>query len=241
MTLLEVKGISKNFAGIAAVSDLSFDVEEREIVGLIGPNGAGKTTAFNVITGFYTPENGNITFQGQELVGLKPNQICKMGLGRTFQIVKPFPDISTFRNVRVGVFNHVRDVKRATEETERILEEIGLMAKRDQLAGNLTIPDRKRLELARALGTKPKLLLLDEVMAGLTPKEVEDFVGLIKKISLSGVTILMIEHVMRGVMALSDRIVVIHHGVKIATGSPSEISKDERVIKVYLGEGYLIA
>lgn len=241
MTLLEVKGISKNFAGIAAVSDLSFDVEEREIVGLIGPNGAGKTTAFNVITGFYTPENGNITFQGQELVGLKPNQICKMGLGRTFQIVKPFPDISTFRNVRVGVFNHVRDVKQATEETEHILEEIGLMAKRDQLAGNLTIPDRKRLELARALGTKPKLLLLDEVMAGLTPKEVEDFVGLIKKISLSGVTILMIEHVMRGVMALSDRIVVIHHGVKIATGSPSEISRDERVIKVYLGEGYLIA
>lgn len=241
MALLEVREISKNFAGIAAVSDLSFDVEEREIVGLIGPNGAGKTTAFNVITGFYRPENGNITFQGRELVGLKSHQICKMGLGRTFQIVKPFPDISTFRNVRVGVFNHVRDVKLATEETERILEEIGLIAKRDQLAGNLTIPDRKRLELARALGTKPKLLLLDEVMAGLTPKEVEDFVGLIKKISLSGVTILMIEHVMRGVMALSDRIVVIHHGVKIATGSPDEISKDERVIKVYLGEGYLIA
>ena len=241
MAFLEVKGIDKNFAGIAAVSDLSFDVEEREIVGLIGPNGAGKTTVFNVITGFYMPENGNITFQGRELVGLKPNQICKMGLGRTFQIVKPFPDISTFRNVRVGVFNHVRDVKLATEETERILEEVGLTAKRDQLAGNLTIPDRKRLELARALGTKPKLLLLDEVMAGLTPREVEDFVGLIKKISLSGVTILMIEHVMRGVMALSDRIVVIHHGVKIATGSPDEISRDERVIKVYLGEGYLIA
>jgi branched-chain amino acid transport system ATP-binding protein len=241
MAFLEVKGISKNFAGIVAVSDLSFDVEEREIVGLIGPNGAGKTTVFNVITGFYMPENGNITFQGQELIGLKPNQICKMGLGRTFQIVKPFPDISTFRNVRVGVFNHVRDVKLATKETERILEEIGLITKRDQLAGNLTIPDRKRLELARALGTKPKLLLLDEVMAGLTPREVEDFVGLIKKISLSGVTILMIEHVMRGVMALSDRIVVIHHGVKIATGSPNEISKDERVIKVYLGEGYLIA
>lgn len=241
MALLEVKGISKNFAGIAAVSDLSFDVEEREIVGLIGPNGAGKTTAFNVITGFYTPENGTITFQGRELIKLKPHQICKLGLGRTFQIVKPFPDISTFRNVRVGVFNHVMDVKRASEETERILEEVGLTAKRDQLAGNLTIPDRKRLELARALGTKPKLLLLDEVMAGLTPKEVEDFVGLIKKISLSGVTILMIEHVMRGVMALSDRIVVIHHGVKIATGSPDEISRDERVIKVYLGEGYLIA
>jgi branched-chain amino acid transport system ATP-binding protein len=241
MAFLEVKRISKNFAGIVAVSDLSFDVEEREIVGLIGPNGAGKTTVFNVITGFYMPENGNITFQGQELIGLKPNQICKMGLGRTFQIVKPFPDISTFRNVRVGVFNHVRDVKLATKETERILEEIGLITKRDQLAGNLTIPDRKRLELARALGTKPKLLLLDEVMAGLTPREVEDFVGLIKKISLSGVTILMIEHVMRGVMALSDRIVVIHHGVKIATGSPNEISKDERVIKVYLGEGYLIA
>ncbi len=241
MAFLEVKEISKNFAGITAVSDLSFDVEEREIVGLIGPNGAGKTTVFNVITGFYMPENGNITFQGRELIGLKPNQICKMGLGRTFQIVKPFPDISTFRNVRVGVFNHIRDVKLATEETERILEEIGLIAKRDQLAGNLTIPDRKRLELARALGTKPRLLLLDEVMAGLTPREVEDFVGLIKKISLSGVTILMIEHVMRGVMALSDRIVVIHHGVKIATGSPDEISKDERVIKVYLGEGYLIA
>jgi len=241
MALLEVREISKNFAGIAAVSDLSFDVEEREIVGLIGPNGAGKTTAFNVITGFYRPENGNITFQGRELVGLKPHQICKMGLGRTFQIVKPFPDISTFRNVRVGVFNRVRDVKRATEETERILEEVGLAAKRDQLAGNLTIPDRKRLELGRALGTKPKLLLLDEVMAGLTPKEVEDFVGLIKKINRTGVTILMIEHVMRGVMALSDRIVVIHHGVKIATGSPGEISKDERVIKVYLGEGYLIA
>lgn len=241
MALLEVRDISKNFAGIAAVSNLSFDVEEREIVGLIGPNGAGKTTAFNVITGFYRPENGNITFQGRELVGLKSHQICKMGLARTFQIVKPFPDISTFRNVRVGVFNRVRDVKRATEEAARILEEVGLATKRDQLAGNLTIPDRKRLELGRALGTKPKLLLLDEVMAGLTPKEVEDFVELIKKISLSGVTILMIEHVMRGVMALSDRIVVIHHGVTIATGSPGEISRDERVIKVYLGEGYLIA
>lgn len=241
MALFEIKGISKHFEGLAAVSDLSFNAEMGEIVGLIGPNGAGKTTVFNLVTGFYRPENGNILFQGKELVGQPPHKICKIGLVRTFQIVRPFSDISTFRNVRIGVFNRVKDMKQASEEAERILEEIGLTAKKDQLAGNLTIPDRKRLELAKALATKPKVLLLDEVMAGLTPREVEDLVTLIKKINDNGITILMIEHVMRGVMALSHRIIVIHHGVKIAEGSPAEISKDENVIKVYLGEGYLIA
>lgn len=241
MALFEIKGISKHFEGLAAVSDLSFNAEMGEIVGLIGPNGAGKTTVFNLVTGFYRPENGNILFQGKELVGQPPHKICKIGLVRTFQIVRPFSGISTFRNVRIGVFNRVKDMKQASEEAERILEEIGLTAKKDQLAGNLTIPDRKRLELAKALATKPKVLLLDEVMAGLTPREVEDLVTLIKKINDNGITILMIEHVMRGVMALSHRIIVIHHGVKIAEGSPAEISKDENVIKVYLGEGYLIA
>lgn len=241
MALFEVKGISKHFEGLVAVSDLSFDVEMGEIVGLIGPNGAGKTTVFNLITGFYKPETGNILFEGKELVGQRTHRICKMGLGRTFQIVRPFSDISTFRNVRVGVFNRVKEMKQASEEAEHILEEVGLAGKKDQLARNLTIPDRKRLELAKALATKPKLLLLDEVMAGLTPREVEDLVILIRKINDNGITILMIEHVMRGVMALSHRIIVIHHGVKIAEGSPDEISKDEKVIKVYLGEGYLVA
>jgi branched-chain amino acid transport system ATP-binding protein len=241
MALFEVRGISKRFEGLVAVSELSFDVEMGEIVGLIGPNGAGKTTVFNLITGFYKPETGNILFEGKELVGQRTYRTCKMGLGRTFQIVRPFSDISTFRNVRIGVFNRVKDIRKASEEAHHILEEVGLAAKKDQLAGNLTTPDRKRLELAKALGTQPKLLLLDEVMAGLTPREVEDLIALIKKINAKGMTILMIEHVMRGVMALSDRIIVIHHGVKIAEGSPDEVAKDERVIKVYLGEGYLVA
>jgi branched-chain amino acid transport system ATP-binding protein len=241
MALFEVKGISKHFEGLVAVSELSFDVEMGEIVGLIGPNGAGKTTVFNLITGFYKPETGNILFEGKELVGQRTYRICKMGLGRTFQLVRPFSDISTFRNVRIGVFNRVKDTRKASEEADHILEEVGLAAKKEQLAGNLTIPDRKRLELAKALGTQPKLLLLDEVMAGLTPREVEDLIALIKKINAKGMTILMIEHVMRGVMALSDRIIVIHHGEKIAEGSPGEVAKDERVIKVYLGEGYLVA
>jgi len=241
MALLEVDGISKHFEGLLAVGDLSFNVNLGEIVGLIGPNGAGKTTVFNLISGFYRPEQGSILFQGKDLIGQRPYRICKMGLGRTFQIVRPFSEISTFRNVRVGAFNRLKKIRQASEETERILENVGLIAKKDQLARNLTIPDRKRLELGKALATKPTLLLLDEVMAGLTPKEVEDLISLIRKINGRGITILMIEHVMRGVMALSQRIIVIHHGVKIAEGSPETIVKDERVIKVYLGGGSLVA
>jgi len=237
--LIRVDSIGKRFGGLEAVKDLSFSVYDGEILGLIGPNGAGKTTVFNLISGFIATDTGSIRFDGKDITSLKlPHTFCKEGIGRTFQIVKPFQSMTVLENIMVGVFNRVGDVKEARKEALRIIERIHLSRQVSMEASHLTLANRKRLELGRALATRPKLLLLDEVMAGLNPKETEDIIQVIKSISREGMTILMIEHVMKAVMALSDRITVINNGMKIVEGLPEEVAKDKRVIDAYLGEEY---
>lgn len=238
MSLLEVKGVSKNFGGLKAVSQVSFDLEEGEILGIIGPNGAGKTTLFNTITGFFRPEEGKIWFKGENLINLKPHQICQRGMVRTFQIVKPFLQLTVLDNVVIAALNREGAVGRATEKAKKVIEFVGLKDKTETLATGLTLAHRKRLELARALATEPKLLLLDEVMAGLTPTEVDELIQLLREVNQKGITILMIEHVMRGVMALSKRIIVLNYGEKIAEGTPEEVVKNLQVIEAYLGEEF---
>ena len=237
--LMKVEGLSKRFGGLEAVKDLSFSVGEGEIVGLVGPNGAGKTTVFNLISGFITPDRGSITFKGKDITALKiAHHYCQEGIGRTFQIVKPFQNMTVLENVMVGAFNRTKDYRMARDQAFNIVERIDLAHQAFTQTSHLTIADRKRLELGRALATKPRLLLLDEVMAGLNPRETETIIAIIKSISVEGMTILMIEHVMRAVMALSDRVVVINNGQKIVEGLPEEIAKDQRVIEAYLGEAY---
>ncbi len=238
LSLLELKEVRKNFGGLKAVSNVSFGLERGEILGIIGPNGAGKTTLFNIITGFMKPESGEIRFEGTPLVDFKPHQICQKGLVRTFQIVKPFLQLTVLDNVIVAALNRVNSTGEATEKALRTIEFVGLREKRDTLATGLTLPHRKRLELARALATEPKLLLLDEVMAGLTPKEVDELIRLLKEVNERGITILLIEHVMRGVMALSKRVIVLNYGEKIAEGVPEEVVKNRQVIDAYLGEEF---
>ena len=244
MPLLQLRGVCKNFGGLKAVSQVSFDIEQEEILGIIGPNGAGKTTLFNSVTGFYKPDAGEIRFNGERLIDLKPHQICQKGMVRTFQLVKPFLQLTVLENVLVAALNRTKKVQEATEKALRTIQFVGLEEKRDTLATGLTLPHRKRLELARALATEPKLLLLDEVMAGLTPTEVDELIRLLREVNRQGITILLIEHVMRGLMALSQRIVVLNYGVKIAEGTPREIVKNPEVIEAYLGEefgqGYLV-
>jgi branched-chain amino acid transport system ATP-binding protein len=236
-SFLNIEAVSKSFRGLSAISEVSFKMKEGEILGLIGPNGAGKTTMFNLITGFLRPDAGRIEFQGQDLVGIPPHSICKLGIARTFQIVKPFTHLSTLENVAVGCFNRTPSIQDVEESAWEILDFMGLAQKALQPASSLTTPDRKRLELARALGTKPKLLLLDEVMAGLNPKEQGDIINLVHKIREAGTTILVIEHHMRVIMGVSDRIVVLHHGVCIADGDPRIVCEDRGVIEAYLGKG----
>ena len=238
MSLLELKRVSKNFGGLKAVSQVSFDLEEGEILGIIGPNGAGKTTLFNTITGFYKADDGEVWFEGERLIDLKPHQICKKGMVRTFQIVKPFLELTVLENVVVAALNRTKQVQEATGKAFETIEFVGLKDKVDTLATGLTLPHRKRLELARVLATEPKLLLLDEVMAGLTPTEVDDLIRLLKEVNKKGITILLIEHVMRGVMALSKRVVVLNYGEKIAEGVPEEVVKNRQVIEAYLGEEF---
>jgi branched-chain amino acid transport system ATP-binding protein len=238
MTFLEIKGISKSFGGLVAVNDFELKIEEGEIVGLIGPNGAGKSTIFNLITGVYSADCGEIVFRGENITNHKPYEICRKGIGRSFQIVKPFSDMTVIDNVMVGAFCGVERHKEARQRAMEVLEFVKLDEKRNSLTKNLTIADKKCLELARALATRPKLLLLDEVMAGLNPKETEDTISLVRKIRESGVTLLIIEHVMRVIMTLPERISIIHHGRKIVEGIPQDVAKDERVIKAYLGERY---
>jgi branched-chain amino acid transport system ATP-binding protein len=236
MALLEVSGISKSFSGLKAVQNVSFEVPEGKIVGLIGPNGAGKTTCFNMIAGVYKPDIGTVTLNGARIDGKRPDEICQAGIGRTFQIVKPFAGLSVLDNVVVGALNALPSVIEARRKAEEVLEILGLAAKRAQPASTLTLPDRKRLEVARALATQPKLLLLDEVMAGLRPTEVDQMVGVLHGLNKRGLTILLIEHVMRAVMALSGNVIVLHHGELISRGTPDQIAKDPKVLECYLGE-----
>jgi branched-chain amino acid transport system ATP-binding protein len=241
MSLLELKGLSKSFGGLMAVKNLDLAISQGEIVGLIGPNGAGKTTVFNLIMGFHTADQGDVYFDGERTTRLKPYDLCLKGLGRTFQIVKPFGTKSVLRNAMVGAFSRVRTAQEAEEAALDVLEFTGLLSKKDVLSKSLTIADRKRLELAKALATRPKLLLLDEVMAGLNPTETEAVISLVRKIHDQGITLFLIEHVMQAVMKLSERVVLLHHGEKIVEGTPEEMASDKRVIKAYLGEEYVIA
>ena len=235
--MLQAKSISKSFRGLRAVREASFEVPRGGIVGLIGPNGAGKTTIFNMLAGVFAPDSGEIVFDGSRIQGLRPDQVCAAGIGRTFQIVKPFAGLSVLDNVMVGGFFRTKSTGEARKISEQILEQLGLGPKRDLPASSLTLPDRKRLEVARALATRPRLLLLDEVMAGLRPTECDQLVAVFREINRAeGLTILLIEHVMRAVMALAQRIVVLHHGEVIASGTPEQVVRDPAVLECYLGE-----
>ena len=241
MKILEVNNLSKDFGGLRAVDNLSLAMEQGEILGLIGPNGAGKSTAFNCIAGVYPPTEGTIRFCEERINNRKPWDLCKQGLARTFQIVKPFSSKTVLYNVMVGSFANTDRKSTARDKALDVLDFLHLADKRDLPAGSMTIADRKRLEIGRALATEPKLILLDEVMAGLRPTEVDEMVDIIRKVRDSGISVFLIEHIMRAIMALSDRLAVIHFGKKIAEGAPKEVAADENVIKAYLGDEYVVS
>ncbi len=237
--ILEISKLTKYFGGLAAVKNFDLKVKTNEMVGMIGPNGAGKTTVFNLLTGFITPTSGSILFKGESIIRLKPHQICRKGIVRTFQVVKPLSSMTVLENVMAGAFCRLDQKKEAEEKSLEVLEFTGLITKKEILASGLTIADRKRLELSRVLATDPSVILLDETAAGLNPKETEDVIGLIGKLRERGISAVVgVEHVMKFIMAISDRIIVLHHGEKIADGTPEEIGKDKSVIRAYLGEAY---
>jgi branched-chain amino acid transport system ATP-binding protein len=238
MPLLEVKKVSKSFGGNQAVNGLSFTLEPGEILGLIGPNGAGKTTAFNMIAGYFPPDTGEILFKGENIAGLRAWDISHRKIARTFQLSKPFGDLTVLENVMVGGFHHQGSRAAARCKAEEVLGFVGMTDRLGVEAHNLTVVDRKRLELARCLATDPELLLLDEVVAGATPSEAVAMMEVIRKIREMGVTIIMVEHVMRVVMGLSHRVLVLHHGETIAIGEPQTVSRDPVVLKAYLGARY---
>ncbi len=235
--MLEVKGLCKSFGGVAAVNTVDLSVDEGQIVSLIGPNGAGKTTTFAMVAGFVAPDAGSVTFEKQNITGFKPHRICDRGVVRTFQVTQPFATLSTLENIMVGAYHRTANRQAAEERARAVAEQVGMKALLDQAAEGLTVAGRKRLELARALATGPKLLLLDEVMAGLNPTEIDEIVTVIKGIRDSGVTIFLIEHVMKAVMNLSDFAYVLNDGVLIAAGTPTKIASDSNVIEAYLGHG----
>ncbi len=238
MEILNVKNLTMKFGSLAAVDDVSLSVRKGEIIGLIGPNGAGKTTFFNCLTGYLSPQNGGVQFEGQTITGLRPNRICRFGLARTFQIVQVFREMTTWENVIVGAFCRTANSTEAYRETMEILKFTGLYEKKDSLVGNLTIADHKRLEISKALATKPRLLMLDEAMAGLNATETIAAIELIKKIRDRGITLIVVEHVMQVIMSISERVVVFDSGRKIAEDAPEKIVKNPRVIEAYLGETY---
>jgi len=239
--LLEVNGVTKRFGGLVALKDVSLYVEKGEILGLIGPNGAGKTTLFNVIAGTYKPEQGSIKFEGKDVTGWPPHKICKLGIARTFQTPKPFPNMTVYENVLAAYLfgSSQKKVTDVEQDITSILKRLGLEGKRNVPASGLTIYEQRMLEIARSLAIKPRLLLLDEVLAGLNPTETNQAINIIRELrSKDGITIVMIEHNMRAIMGLSDRVIVLHHGEKLAEGKPQEVANDPEVIKVYLGGVY---
>jgi ABC-type branched-subunit amino acid transport system ATPase component len=234
--LLEAKHLTRRFGGLVAVNDASLTVAQGEIVGLIGPNGAGKTTLFNLLSGFLQPDEGDVLLDGSSIVGLKPHQICHLGMSRTFQIVRPFPEMTVLDNVMMGAFKVFAKAAKASEKALSVLELVDFRDWADRRAGDLPVAGRKRLEIAKVLATEPRIILLDEVMAGLTPSEHNQIINIVRRIRDGGVTIVVIEHVMPVIMNLSDRIYVLHHGQMIAQGRPEEIVRDPAVVEAYLGE-----
>jgi branched-chain amino acid transport system ATP-binding protein len=238
VALLEVEAVSRRFGGLQAVDRVSFEVQPGEVVGLVGPNGAGKTTLFNLVSGFVRPDSGRVVFAGRDITRHQPFQSCRAGLARTFQIVQPFAGLTVLDNVMIGAFKDTSSVAESRRQALAVLDFVGLRPLADRPASALTLPARKRLEVARALATRPRLLLLDEIMAGLRPGELNEAITMIRRIVDSGVAIVLIEHVMRAVMELSGRVLVLHHGVKIAEGSPAEVTSNRAVIDAYLGEEF---
>jgi branched-chain amino acid transport system ATP-binding protein len=238
MPLLELKELMKAFGGLKAVNEVSFQVEKGEIFGLIGPNGSGKTTIFNCINNFFPITGGDILFKGSSIKGLKTHKVCQMGIGRTFQVVKPLARLSVLDNVTASAFCRVNSIKAAKDEAYKILDFCNLLGEKNKPAKSLPIAGRKRLEIARALATKPELLLLDETAAGLNPSELDEAINLIKRIRDCGITILIVEHIMKVIMTISDRIHAINFGQTIAEGTPKEVANNQAVIEAYLGEEY---
>ncbi len=239
--LLTLERVTKRFGGLTAVRDVSFQVNAGDLIGIIGPNGAGKTTLFNLISGYYRPDEGRIVFDGHDITGLPPHRVCRLGLTRTFQIVKPFGNLSVLDNVMIGALTRLRAVAEARQAAEHVIDLCGLTAHAAARAKALPLGLRKRLEVARALATRPRLLLLDEVMAGLNPSELGGMIELIRRLAAEGVTPIVIEHVMAAMMRLAKRIVVLHHGERLAEGVPEEVTRDRRVVDAYLGEEFVLA
>jgi branched-chain amino acid transport system ATP-binding protein len=239
MELLNIKNVTKYFGGLTALKGVTLSLQQGQIKSIIGPNGAGKTTLFNVISGFYAPDRGEIIFCDCDVTGRPPEKICHAGMARTFQVVKPFSNLTVAENIVVGTLHETSKIREARRRAGEVLDYIGMTEKADWPARNLTLEDLKRLELGRALATHPKLLLLDEVMAGLNPAETEEFIGLIRRIRDDGVTILLIEHVMQAVFSLSDEVFVLNYGEKIYEGDTEGVVRDKKVVEAYLGEEYV--